>query len=102
MPGVDAPAPAPRIQKPRMCTRCGERWMQDQTGLCRRCGRETGAYVINGLERDRRYLERLQAKHPRIQIRQPWPTQDGRFVPRGEITVFGRTYDVVWNGADSL
>jgi hypothetical protein len=44
-----------------MCSRCGERWEQSRHGLCRRCEREAGIDVDNGVERERLHVIRMKA-----------------------------------------
>jgi hypothetical protein len=67
------------------CKRCGQRWAQD-AGLCRRCGRDTGAYRLSGFEQDALRVTRQRGPRP---LRLPTP-------PRPTRVVDGVEYEVVW------
>lgn len=73
----------------RPCQRCGKRWAQD-AGLCRRCGRETGAYQLNCQQADAALIERQRAaQHVAVVVSRQ---------PRIRV-IDGQEFEVVFDGA---
>lgn len=77
----------------RMCVLCGERWAQSKLGLCRKCERATGADLRSTFERERDQVRAIEAATPKPK---PAPVAMG---PMREVTIDGRTYVVLWDGA---
>lgn len=89
-----APAGRPTIAASRLCQRCQGRYAQDGGRLCRRCGRDTGAYRDTTREADAARLERHRAAVASL-------------VPSAAVVgaarvVDGVEYEVVFDGRQSL
>ena len=85
------------------CPMCKIRMVQDQqTGLCRRCGRTSGRFTQTMQELDAEHVARAQAKRPKLK---PIPIPSWMHalppLPR-DLTLEGITYTVVWDGRRDL
>jgi hypothetical protein len=65
--------------------------VQDSTGLCRRCGRDSGVYQLNGREADAALIERQRRATPPIATQ---PMRESRVV-----MIRGVEFEIVWDGA---
>lgn len=91
-------AARPRVAVPghRRCRVCRLRYVQAD-GLCRACGRASGAYELSTVEADAARLERMGARVPVLAASALEAAAGG--VVR---TVDGQEYEVVFDGRQSL